>query len=66
MCELARAGIMFFGYVGATEAKGFQYVIDKTKNDLLTAVRSPPESAKRDDIKCAIGVPTSCVVAACR
>ena len=33
-------GIMFFGYVGALEGKGVKYVIDKTKNDLLTAVRA--------------------------
>ena len=31
-------GIMFFGYIGALEARGIQYVIDKTKNDLLTSV----------------------------
>jgi len=31
-------GIMFFGYVAATELKGIGYVIDKTKNELLTQV----------------------------
>jgi len=31
-------GIMFFGYIGALEGKGVQYVIDKTKNDLVNAV----------------------------
>ena len=31
-------GIMFFGYVAALESKGFQYVIDKTKNELMTQV----------------------------
>jgi len=31
-------GVMFFGYIGALEGKGIQYVIDKTKNDLVNAV----------------------------
>jgi protein Mpv17 len=31
-------GIMFFSYVAALESKGLQYVIDKTKNELLTQV----------------------------
>jgi len=32
-------GIMFFGYIGALEAKGIGYVIDKTKNDLFNSVK---------------------------
>jgi len=31
-------GIMFFSYVALLEAKGLAYVIDKTKNELLTQV----------------------------
>jgi len=31
-------GIMFFSYVAALESKGLQYVIDKTKNELMTQV----------------------------
>jgi protein Mpv17 len=31
-------GVMFFCYLGVLEAKGVQYVIDKTKNDLINAV----------------------------
>ena len=31
-------GIMFFSYVACLEAKGLGYVIDKTKNELLTQV----------------------------
>jgi len=31
-------GIMFFGYVAATELMGLGYVIDKTKNELFTQV----------------------------
>jgi len=31
-------GVMFFGYVALLEAKGLGYVIDKTKNELLTQV----------------------------
>ena len=38
IAELYAWTIMFFGYIGLLEARGIQYVIDKTKNDLLTAV----------------------------
>ena len=31
-------GVMFFAYIGMLEAKGIQYVIDKTRNDLVNAV----------------------------
>ena len=32
-------GVMFFSYVALLEAKGIAYVVNKTKNELLTAVR---------------------------
>ena len=31
-------GVMFFSYVAALEGKGPQYVVDKTKKELLTSV----------------------------
>jgi len=31
-------GVMFFSYVALLEAKGLQYVVDKTRNELLTQV----------------------------
>lgn len=33
-------GVMFFSYVALLELKGISYVIDKTKNELLTQVRA--------------------------
>lgn len=32
-------GVMFFSYVALLEAKGLQYVVDKTRNELLTQAR---------------------------
>jgi protein Mpv17 len=35
-------GIMFFSYVACLEWKGIDYVVEKTKNELMTQASDPP------------------------
>ena len=50
-------GIMFFSYVACLEWKGLDYVIDKTRNELLTQVRFSARIALRREASGNCGAP---------
>ena len=45
-------GIMFFSYVALLEVKGIDYVINKTKTELLTQAHVFPASISPDVFAC--------------